>query len=142
MLSAAQDESVSVREAAVDLLGKHISARQDLALTYFDILATAVRDLGTSVRKRAINIMWESCVQKPGLQRATEACVLILGRIADPEESIQKLVSKFFHGLWFSSGLPICSGSMQKVLTSLSEHCARAIFPIGSADLFWQPANR
>ena len=99
-----QDESVSVREAAVELLGKHISASQDLALAYFDILAKAVRDLGTSVRKRAINIMWESCIQCPGFQRATEACVHILGRISDSEESIQKLVSKIFHSLWFSSG--------------------------------------
>lgn len=100
-----QDESVSVREAAVDLLGKHISARQDLALAYFDILATAVRDLGTSVRKRAINIMWESCIQQPGFQRASDACVHILGRISDSEESIQKLVSKIFHSLWFSGML-------------------------------------
>lgn len=130
MFFAAQDESVSVREAAVDLLGKHISARQDLALTYFDILATAVRDLGTSVRKRAINIMWESCIQKPGFQRATEACVLILGRIADPEESIQKLVSKFFHSLWFSSGLLPCSGIMQEVFTSFSEHSPMAIISL------------
>ena len=100
-----QDESVSVREAAVDLLGKHISARQDLALAYFDILATAVRDLGTSVRKRAINIMWESCIQQPGFQRASDACVHILGRISDSEESIQKLVIKIFHSLWFSGML-------------------------------------
>ena len=57
-----QDESVSVREAAVDLLGKHISSSQDLALKYFGLLSMAVRDEGISVRKRAINIMWESCI--------------------------------------------------------------------------------
>lgn len=106
LLFATQDDSVSVREAAVDLLGKHISARQDLALVYFDILASATRDQGTSVRKRAINIMWESCIQQPGFERASDACVHILGRISDSEESIQKLVSKIFHSLWFSSGMP------------------------------------
>ena len=104
LLFATQDDSVSVREAAVDLLGKHISARQDLALVYFDILASATRDQGTSVRKRAINIMWESCIQQSGFERASDACVHILGRISDSEESIQKLVSKIFHSLWFSSG--------------------------------------
>lgn len=98
---------MSVREAAVDLLGKHISCRQDLALAYFDILAARTwpdKEKGLSVRKRAINIMWESCVQQPGFQRANDACVHILGRVSDPEESIQKLVSKLFHSLWFPSG--------------------------------------
>lgn len=104
---------MSVREAAVDLLGKHISSSQDLALVYFDVLATAVRDPGTSVRKRAVNIMWESCIKQPGFPRATQACVHILTRATDPEESIQKLVTKVFHNLWFSpvgqgkSSLPI-----------------------------------
>lgn len=97
-----QDDAVSVREAAVDLLGKHISSREDLALAYFDVLATAVRDPGTSVRKRAVNIMWESCVKQPGFPRATQACVHILTRATDPEDSIQKLVTKVFHNLWFS----------------------------------------
>ncbi|DBA96220.1 TPA: hypothetical protein ACH3X3_002417 [Trebouxia sp. C0006] len=99
---ALQDDAVSVREAAVDLLGKHISSSQDLALVYFDVLATAVRDPGTSVRKRAVNIMWESCIKQPGFPRATQACVHILTRATDPEESIQKLVTKVFHNLWFS----------------------------------------
>ncbi|KAA6428703.1 MAG: nipped-B -like [Trebouxia sp. A1-2] len=63
---ALQDDAVSVREAAVDLLGKHISSSRDLALVYFDVLATAVRDPGTSVRKRAVNIMRESCIKQPG----------------------------------------------------------------------------
>lgn len=86
----------------MDLLGKHISSKQDLALTYFEVLATAVRDPGTSVRKRAVNIMWESCVKQPGFPKATQACVHILTRATDPEESIQKLVSKVFHNLWLS----------------------------------------
>lgn len=93
---------MSVREAAVDLLGKHISSRQDLALSYFDVLATAVRDPGTSVRKRAVNIMWETFVKQPGFPQATQACVHILTRATDPEDSIQKLVCKVFHNLWFS----------------------------------------
>lgn len=99
-----QDEAISVREAAVDLLGKHISSRQDLALTYFDVLAQAVRDSGTSVRKRAVNIMWESCIRRPGFERATQACVHLLSRANDPEDSIQKLVTKVFHSLWFAAG--------------------------------------
>ena len=44
-----QDEAASVRQAAVDLLGNHIGARRDLAMSYFDTLVSASRDTSTSV---------------------------------------------------------------------------------------------
>lgn len=111
----------------MDLLGKHISSRQDLALVYFDVLATAVRDPGTSVRKRAVNIMWESCVKQPGFPKAPQACVHILTRATDPEDSIQKLVTKVFHNLWFSDPgsageLCCCSGFKISAPTGVN-HC-------------------
>jgi hypothetical protein len=131
---------VSVREAAVDLLGKHISSSQDLALVYFDVLATAVRDPGTSVRKRAVNIMWESCIKQPCFPRATQACVHILTRATDPEESIQKLVTKVFHNLWFS---PVGQGkaSLPLVLLALPADCPvwschqRSVMNLAAIDL-------
>jgi hypothetical protein len=36
--NALLDDSVSVREAAVDLVGRHIGGSQDLALAYFDVI--------------------------------------------------------------------------------------------------------
>lgn len=59
-------------------------------------------DSGTSVRKRAINILWESCIRSPGFPYATEACKHIMMRAGDNEKSIQDLVSKVFHNLWFT----------------------------------------
>ena len=38
-----------MRQAAVDLLGNHIGARRDLAMSYFDTLVSASRDTSTSV---------------------------------------------------------------------------------------------
>ena len=113
-----QDDAVSVREAAVDLLGRHMVSRQDLALTYFEVLATAVRDPGTSVRKRAVNIMWESCIKQPSFPEATQACVHILTRATDPEDSIQKLVSKVFHSLWFAP--PALTGKLCDLMRTAS----------------------
>ncbi|KAL0029310.1 hypothetical protein WJX79_009424 [Trebouxia sp. C0005] len=127
---ALQDDAVSVREAAVDLLGKHISSSRDLALVYFDVLATAVRDPGTSVRKRAVNIMRESCIKQPGFPRATQACVHILTRATDPEESIQKLVTKVFHNLWFSPVGPGEGLSPQSRAQQLAE-VAVAVYEAG-----------
>ena len=54
---------MSVREAAVDLLGCHIGQDAELATAYLDMLIQSSRDAGTSVRKRALTILWESCIR-------------------------------------------------------------------------------
>lgn len=46
------DEATSVREAALDLLGKHIAADRATAVSFFDLVARATADPGLSVRKR------------------------------------------------------------------------------------------
>lgn len=52
-----------MREAAVDLLGRHIGDSAELAEKYLDMLIQSTRDAGTSVRKRALTILWESCIR-------------------------------------------------------------------------------
>lgn len=52
-----------MREAAVDLLGKHMGSDPQTALSYLDVLLEASRDAGVSVRKRAVRILWECCIQ-------------------------------------------------------------------------------
>lgn len=99
----AQDEAASVRQAAVDLLGAHLTAEPRLAAAYFDTLVSASRDASTSVRKAAMRTLWEACIKPPGFARAAEACCAVLHRGADPEESIQELVAQVFQGLWFAS---------------------------------------
>lgn len=37
------DESISVREAAVDLLGRHIGTDVDLAMAFFDLIGQVMR---------------------------------------------------------------------------------------------------
>ena len=55
------------------------------------------------VRKAAVRILWEACIRVSDFPKASEACVAVLHRVADSEESIQDLVGKVFHGLWFAS---------------------------------------
>ena len=50
-----------------------------------------------------MRILWEACIRVPSFPKASEACVAVLHRVADSEESIQDLVGKVFHGLWFAS---------------------------------------
>ena len=48
-----------------------------------------------------------------GFPAATAACVAVLQRAADPEESVRDLVAKVFQGLWFSNGAASRLASMR-----------------------------
>ena len=93
-----------MREATVDLLGKHMGADQTTALAYFDVLLQASRDSGVSVRKRAVRILWDCCISAHQFPLETEACVAVLQRVNDAEHSIQELVGRMFHSIWIVSG--------------------------------------
>ncbi len=95
-----QDESASVRDAGVILLGRHISAQKDLVDTYFNTVTSACKDTSTSVRKSALKILWEACIQPDGSAHGTEACIVLLQHVNDPEASIQELVSRMVSRLW------------------------------------------
>ncbi|MEW5303660.1 MAG: hypothetical protein WDW36_006331 [Sanguina aurantia] len=117
---ALADDSVLVREAAVELLGKYISSSPDLALMYFDIISQASHDGGLAVRKRATRILW-ACVTQcgdafpppggrhhPGGRRSLavggSAGPVILGRAGDAEESMRKLAADVCREMWFGTG--------------------------------------
>ena len=41
---------------------------------------------------------------RAGFEHALGACVALLQRADDAEESIRDMVSRVFHGLWFAAG--------------------------------------
>eukprot|EP01018_Ginkgo_biloba_P006884 Gb_05661 [translate_table: standard] len=95
------DSAISVREAAMELVGRHIASRPDVAVQYFDKVAERIMDTGVSVRKRVIKIIRDICMSKCEFTEATDACVRIISRINDEETSIQDLVCRTFYELWF-----------------------------------------
>lgn len=98
-----QDDAASVRQNAVDLLGSSIQRDRDLVETYFDTLVAASKDpSSTSVRKAALKILHENCIRVPGSRYATDACVAVLHRVVDHEESMHDFVARVAHELWLS----------------------------------------
>ncbi|CAN8012156.1 unnamed protein product [Ixodes pacificus] len=95
------DHSTSVREAAVDLVGKFILVRPELTHKYYDMLTDRILDTGVSVRKRVIKILKDVCLEQPGFEKIPEICVKIIGRVND-EEGIKKLVGEVFQSMWFT----------------------------------------
>lgn len=95
------DTSISVREAAVDLVGKYVLTSPDLIDQYYDMLSKRILDTGVSVRKRVIKILRDICVEYPDFDKIPEICVKMIRRVND-EEGIQKLVTDVFLHMWFT----------------------------------------
>ncbi|KAL4184364.1 hypothetical protein AMTRI_Chr10g225240 [Amborella trichopoda] len=95
------DSAISVREAAMELVGRHIASHPDVAAKYFVKVAERIMDTGVSVRKRAIKIIRDMCISNGSFSETTNACLQIIARVNDDESSIQDLVSRTFYELWF-----------------------------------------
>ncbi|KAM3850382.1 LOW QUALITY PROTEIN: nipped-B-like protein B [Diretmus argenteus] len=97
------DNSTSVREAAVELLGRFVLSRPQLTEQYYDMLIERILDTGPrhSVRKRVIKILRDICLEQPTFSKITEMCVRMIRRVND-EEGIKKLVNETFQKLWFT----------------------------------------
>ncbi|XP_062106529.1 sister chromatid cohesion protein SCC2 isoform X2 [Humulus lupulus] len=95
------DSAISVREAALELVGRHIASHPDVGLQYFEKVAERIKDTGVSVRKRAIKIIRDMCTSNPNFSEFSRACIEIISRVGDEESSIQDLVCKTFYEFWF-----------------------------------------
>ncbi|XP_068429605.1 nipped-B-like protein B isoform X2 [Clinocottus analis] len=95
------DNSTSVREAAVELLGRFVLSRPQLIEQYYDMLIERILDTGISVRKRVIKILRDICLEMPDFHKITEMCVKMIRRVND-EEGIKKLVNETFQKIWFT----------------------------------------
>lgn len=97
------DQSTSVRESTVELIGRFILNSQSEALVdkYYDMLTSRIMDSGVSVRKRVIKILREICMSYPHYSRVPEICSIIIKRINDEDEGIKKLVGETFTAMWF-----------------------------------------
>lgn len=98
-----QDKQISVREAAIDLVGRFVLSRPDLTDQYYTTFINRTLDTGLSVRKRVIKVLRDICIQQPNFARTPEICLKLLRRVNDVAEGIQDLVTKSFHQIWFSA---------------------------------------
>lgn len=100
---ALQDDAISVREAALTLVGKHMVKDASLALKLLRMVIKATEDQGSSVRRSAIKILRDCALVIPleHSDRISEAYRAILSRSTDSEESVKGIVVRLFKSLWF-----------------------------------------
>lgn len=118
------DESISVREAAVALVGNYIDKSPHAIQNYQAALIPCLTDSGVSVRKRAVKIFESILVKNPHFRGSSEICNVLLQRSSDPkeEDGVRDLIDETFCKLWLRDGTE-----------SISQHTAKRRLSFESA---------
>lgn len=100
------DESISVREAVVSLVGSYIVSTPALANAFHVHLMPRLLDPGVSVRKRCVKILQEILCSNPTYRGRSEACDKLLQRAIDPKEDdgVREALHSLFMKLWLEDG--------------------------------------
>ncbi|KAJ2874882.1 Sister chromatid cohesion protein 2 [Coemansia aciculifera] len=97
-----QDNSPQVREAAIDLIGKHVAQNPELTSQYYDFISVRVLDKGPSVRRRVIRILKDIYLLSGDHAQLVDIGIRLLQRTNDDERSIRELAVKTLQELWFT----------------------------------------
>lgn len=100
------DDSISVREAAVSLVGAYVIKSAAVASSFQPSLLSCLKDVGVSVRKRAIRIFQDILTTYPRYKGRSDACHAMLKIAADPkeEDAVRDLIHELFIKLWLQDG--------------------------------------
>jgi len=98
------DDAISVREAAVSLVGDYVLQSPNLAAAFHTPMLERMLDKGISVRKRAVKIFRDILLSNPTYGRRATAMHAMLQRADDRKEDdgVRDLVHETFHTLWFN----------------------------------------
>jgi len=98
------DEAISVREAAVSLVGDYVLQSPNLANHFHAPLLERMMDKGISVRKRAVKIFRDIILSNPSYGGRASAMHCMLQRADDRKEDdgVRDLVHDTFHTVWFN----------------------------------------
>jgi hypothetical protein len=100
------DESISVREAAISLVGAYMISAPNVADSFHSSLLPCLTDSGVSVRKKAVKIFEGILISNADYKGRAQACNLLLQRAADPkeEDSVRDSIYDLFTQMWLRGG--------------------------------------
>lgn len=122
------DDSISVREAAVSLVGSYVVQFPAVTKAYHSSLLKCLSDVGVSVRKRAIKIFLEILTANPQYKARAEVFDILLQRAADKreEDSVRDLVHGLLAKLWMERGEEVIG---QRKVSPMTSPCASTTRP-------------
>jgi cohesin loading factor subunit SCC2 len=83
------DPSPAVREAAIELVSKHIASDPVLGKKYYEVMRGRINDAGLGVRKRVIKLLKDIYFNSEDKGMQAEIAESILTRITDEEHSVR-----------------------------------------------------
>jgi cohesin loading factor subunit SCC2 len=100
------DDSISVREAVVSLVGTYVAQSPAVANSFHASLLPCLSDSGVSVRKRAVRIFQDVLTSNPRYTGRSVVCRLMLERALDPkeEDTVRDIIYELFGKLWLEDG--------------------------------------
>ncbi|KAJ3150510.1 Sister chromatid cohesion protein 2 [Geranomyces michiganensis] len=104
------DQSTSVRDAAIDVVGKFLvtSGAEMLISEYYPMLAERILDVGTNVRKRVVRLfkdIYPMVSAAPGPAHraiAVDIPAKLMLRLTDEEDTVKDLAFKALQEFWLS----------------------------------------
>jgi cohesin loading factor subunit SCC2 len=100
------DDQISVREAALSLVGSYVAKSPDVASSFQSALLLRLADVGVSVRKRCVKIWHDLLAAEPRFPGRSSAFCALLARVSDPreEEGVRDSIHHLFLKLWLDDG--------------------------------------
>ncbi|KAF9950107.1 Sister chromatid cohesion protein 2 [Mortierella alpina] len=95
-----QDQSPSVRDAAIDLVGKYMLQDATIRKAYYEIVSDRISDTGLNVRKRVLRLLKDMFYEVDDAVRNDISSKLLL-RVNDDETTVRDLAIKSVSEVWF-----------------------------------------
>ena len=107
------DESISVRDAVVSLVGSYVVNTPDVANAFHPALIHSLSDFGVSVRKRTVLVLLDILLTNSKYEGRAEACSMMLRLAADPKEddTVRDLIYDLFSKIWLDTADKTADGN-------------------------------
>ncbi|KAF9901320.1 Sister chromatid cohesion protein 2 [Linnemannia zychae] len=106
-----QDQSPSVRDAAIELVGKYMLQDAVIRKAYYDILSDRISDTGLSVRKRVLRLLKDMFHKADDPDMRNDISQKLLLRVYDDEITVKDLAMRSVSEVWFSPFINVTSGT-------------------------------
>ncbi|KAF9925061.1 Sister chromatid cohesion protein 2 [Linnemannia zychae] len=108
-----QDQSPSVRDAAIELVGKYMLQDPAICKAYYEIVSDRISDTGLNVRKRVLRLLKDMFYKASDPDIRNDISQKLLLRVYDDETTVKDLAIKSVSEVWFSPFLTAASISQE-----------------------------
>ncbi|KAF9100563.1 Sister chromatid cohesion protein 2 [Mortierella sp. GBA35] len=97
-----QDQSPSVRDAGIELVGKYMLQDTAIRKAYYEIVSDRISDTGLNVRKRVLRLLKDMFHIADDPEMRNDISQKLLLRVYDDETTVKDLAIKSVSEVWFS----------------------------------------